>query len=454
MAAPVCQFVDRVGTGAVQRLNLNDGKKLTLMAGPDQRPGPDFSPPALKRAVVNTLMVEGASIPASAYDNRIIRLPLRVKACDEEEMAEILESLHRELDRGNNILKWHPTYNSRPVYFRTFRSPDYRLDQTMEGRGEMKVTLAIVAEPFAYGDYIEQTGTIYNDPEAVANGIHFEIDAIEGDVPTPLYLHFLGSTTQKIVLAARRHGTPTLYWRQCEAMTQGTDTTTQPNDATMSGAGQNFSRTTFVAPADAIRLTWVIAPAAGSSVEYRGVYRAFIRVRRSDNTSDIEARIDIALGEVEVDWVTIPQNLLHQMVDLGLFRLPLGSDPVYDGYRNVMLAARSETIRVRARRTAGAGTIDWDYMVLVPADEELAIAGFDAGGVARVFDGPNDMAHDGDLAGLAVGGVFTPLVGSIPLVTPDQTNLYVVLYGLDVYNGLTDTLVYTARYWPRHLYIR
>ena len=273
MSAPVCQFVDRVGTGAVQRLNLNDGEKLTLLQGPDF-PGPDFSPPALKRAVVNTLLAEGAFIPASAYDNRIIRLPLRVKACNEEEMAEILETLHRELDRGQNVLKWHPTYNSRPVYFRTFRSPDYRLDQTMEGRGELKATLALVAEPFAYGDYVESTGTIDNDPAAVANGLFFEIAGDEGDVPTPLWLWLdvAGAPIGEVVLGVRRHGTPALYWQQCEAMTQLADTAIQANDALMSGAGNNWSLTTFaVTQAMASRLQWgPPAPGAGRRRRRRG----------------------------------------------------------------------------------------------------------------------------------------------------------------------------------------
>src|SRR3990167_1273611 len=227
MAAPICQFVDRVGTGAQQRLNLNDGKRFKLLM--DIAP-PNFSPPSLKRATVSTLLTEGESIPASAYDNRTITLPLRVTGCSAEEMGTILESLHRELDRARNVLKWHPTYNSYPVYFRTFRSPDYHLDQTFEGRGELRITLSLVAEPFAYGNYVEQTGTINKDPEALSNPISFQITGVEGDVPTPLFLHFATIQHAQIAIAARRHGTPALYFEQCEAMTQGTDTTTQPND--------------------------------------------------------------------------------------------------------------------------------------------------------------------------------------------------------------------------------
>ncbi len=461
MALPVCQFVDRVGSGAVQRLNLNDGKNLSLLQGPEARPGPDFSPPALKRSVVNTLLVEGASIPASAYNNRLIRLPLRVKACDEGEMAEILETLHRELDRGNNILKWQPTYNHPAVYFRTFRSPDYRLDQTMEGRGELKVTLAIVAEPFGYGDYVESTGTIYNDPAAVANGIHFEIVATEGDVPTPLWL-FIDNVNvplpedAEFLIASRRHGTPVLYFAQAEAMVQGANTTPQPNNPIYSGAGNNFSLTTFAAPAMDTRLTWTPAPGAGSDDDYRGLYRLFVRVQRSDNTSVFRLRVGPTLPAPWGDEVELALTLNMHMVDLGLFPIPRGPDPVSLGYSGTVMPAENLAFFLQAERVAGAGTLNWDYAVLVPADEELAMANLGPAGPLFdnwIFDGPNDKLLTSD--GILVQS-FEPvsLVGSLPLVTPNQTNLYVSIWGLSINNLIPDTVDYVARYWPRHLYIR
>lgn len=447
MSAPVCQFVDRVGTGAVTRLNLNDGKKLRLL-------DPNFSPPALKRAVVNTLMAEGAFIPASAYDNRVIRLPLRVKACNETEMATILEGLHRELDRGQNILKWHPTYNSRPVYFRTFRSPDYRLDQTVEGRGELNATLTILAEPFAYGDVVESTGTIYNDPVAVANGLFFEIAATEGDVPTPLYI-YMNPALLDIVLAVRRHGTPALYFAQAEALVQGVDTTLQAFDALMSGPGQNFSQTTFATATWQTRLTWDLCPAAGASAEYRGLYRVFVRIRRSDNTSDIDVRMNYGpvLG-IDGPIVTTPKNTVIQLLDLGLLPIPPTPDPVYDGFSGEILPVEHIRFRLQAQRTAGTGQLDWDYVVLVPADEELALF-FGQGAPGTIVDGPNDLIFPGDMvevsASLNLGFGF--LIGSLPLVSPDQTNRYFMLLGIGT-NAIADTTSFTARYWPRHLYIR
>ena len=113
-------------------------------------------------------------------------------------------------------------------------------------------------------------------------------------------------------------------------------------------------------------------------------------------------------------------------------------------------------IVLQAERVAGAGTLDWDYAVLVPADEELAMANFGPAGPLIdnwIFDGPNDVLLVGD-ATRVQSAVPTTIVGSIPLVTPNQTNLYVSIWGLSGTNLIPDTVDYIARYWPRYLYIR
>lgn len=479
MALPVCQFVDRVGTGAQQRLNLNDGKNFSLLQGPDVRPGPDFSPPKLKRAVVNTLLVDGASIPASAYDNRIIRLPLRVKACDEDEMAEILETLHRELDRGQNVLKWHPTYNFRPVYFRTFRSPDYRLDQTMEGRAELKVTLSLVAEPFGYGDRVDSaTITVNNDPAAVANPMYFDITGVEGDIPTPaLVVAEPPSFSERTSLfSIRRHGTPGgVYFRQAEAVTQGVDTTTQPNDAAMSGAGNNFSRTTFAAAAMQMRLSLqnpTPFPAGGafsSSLEYRGTYRVFVRLRKQTAADIMAIRLRFGSAGPTTASVSVPTVAITTvgfMLDLGLLSLPWGTDPQFDGYTNILKLAQSYRLDIEAERTVGAGYLDWDYVLFVPADEELCLVDWISGlsaDIEWVLDGPNDIAFiqttSDEIISVTSGALaaIPRLVGAIPLLTPNQTNRIALIRDAVAnlnFDDVTASVNLVVSHWPRYLYVR
>jgi len=129
-----------------------------------------------------------------------------------------------------------------------------------------------------------------------------------------------------------------------------------------------------------------------------------------------------------------------------------GADPIYDGYSGEILPSNNIIISLWAQRSAGAGNLGWDYLVLVPADEEFVIGSFDIAAPGNIFDGPNDILYKGD--GLSIyGRAVVPRVGSIPLVSPDQTNLYPTLRGINP-NTLADTIDYTARYWPRYLYIR
>ena len=150
--------------------------------------------------------------------------------------------------------------------------------------------------------------------------------------------------------------------------------------------------------------------------------------------------------------VELENHNLRQMADLGLLSVPLAPDPIRDGYSNVILPAQNFAVTFQAERAAGAGSLDWDYVVLVPADEELLIVDTSEYSGAQVIDGANDIVYAGDL--LTVHSPGSPLrVGSIPLVTPNQTNLYTAIRGFFI-NTLADTLTYTARYWPRYLYIR
>ena len=485
MGAPVLQFVDRVGTGSVLRLNMNDGKNLRLLLGPDFS-GPNFSPPTLKRAIVSTLLSEGAQIPASAYDNRLIVLPLRVTACDEAEMASILQSLHRELDRPKNILKWHPTYNFAPVYFRTYRSPDYVLDQTYEGKADLRITLKLMAEPFALGDRVDLANvTVNNDPAAVSNPMYVDISDVLGDVATPLFLKTISSTPTNDLrnvtscIAVRRHGIPGgVYYREAEDRDNTGPDTTQVVDAGASG-GQKM-RTTF---ATDITLTgrlefssWPVSPAANSE-EFRGTYRMFAVVKKSVNSDDIKIQLawsglNIVLSgdpqQFEGDIVTLPTDGLSTfwfLQDLGLFSMPAGPDPVADGYSGIELAVRTLELHVRAGRTSGTGNLEIDFIIAVPADEELTLIKWSGAGPGHPFvvDGPLDTVYGLQAVGSGIISAATGIgafdrAGSIPLLAPNQTNRLVFLQTVGTYvtmfYDVTGTTVLAISYWPRYLYIR
>lgn len=452
MAWPICKFVDRVGAGHTTRLNLNDGDKVRVL----DDPGADFTPPPLKRAVSNTLLVEGARVHASAYDNRVIKLPLRLTGCTAQEAAEFLRDLHRELDREQNVLKWQPVPNIKPVYFRTMRSPDYGLDQRREGAGDLRLTIGLLAEPFGYGDRVDSgIITVDNDPNPAGNPnpMRFDITGVPGDVSTPAYIKCKTLGTRKTLIAVRRHGVPGgVYGLQAEAMVEGADTSAAA-DGTASGGSKEI--TTFATtPGDAARLTTSFpAGAFDFDPDYRGTYRVFARIAVSDDSGYIYMAAITAGYTIKTGHITIAAGGTTgwRWIDLGLLSVPVGYDPVEIGYSGAYHDPHA--ILVEFHAADFAANLNWDCFLIVPADEELCIVEGNDGSADRVFDGPHDCAYIYDSGDPSLYGGLMPFVGEIPQLAPNQVNRLAFIRAVDRDNdNIADTTDLEVSYWPRYLY--
>lgn len=452
------------------RLNLNDD---TTWSAPYD--GFDFSPPRLRRASASTMLADGEQIPASAYENRLLRLRLELHTSTVDQSATEIQKLGRELDRDHNILMWQPG-TSEPVFFRTLRSDVTRLAE-VPGTGTLRLfDVDLVAEPFAYGlPEVLAAQTVNNDPAAGSNGMYFDVTNPKGDVETPVFLAVPASvaSSAQMVFAVRRRGTPSAppvpIVMQAEAMTVETDTAVQSNDPVMSGSGSNYVRTTF---ATVTTMTGRVSISAGSgagtwpltpSADLRGTYRVWVRVRRSvaGDTMQLRLRNVDSSGFVN-DTATAPAGTTNRRwVDLGLLTFPGGADPVTDGYSGVEIPAEDLGIRVEAART-GSGNLDIDVLLLVPADDRLCIVGPAAvSGAYLVLDSAQDMAYiRGSLA--AEGGAYVradkvPIVGRPPMVTPGVVNRITFMRDVaPTTNGddKTSTTVVNPWYWPRYLYVR
>lgn len=445
-------FVDKIDAAPTTRLNLIDGTKWHLVST-------DFSPPPLRRAVVSTLLRDGAEIPVSAYDNRVVRLKLELRETTKDLLATELQKFNRELDRPRNVLRWKAAGAGagKEVFFRTFRSPDYELDIDVD-TNRCLIELELLAEPFAYGLKETATGvTVSRDP---AGGNYFEINAAQakGDVPSPLWLRFDGSTAlNKVLLASRTFTTAQLFLRQCESWTQVVGASAL--DANASGGNVHEITTD---PAGSLTGEWVGFPhplgTVGSSVDYRGTFRIFVRARVTSGTFTLRARIPIASADIG-DRVTIDATTFR-IYDLGLATLPGGPDPVYDGYSNSELPVRTHTLDFYADRTVGTGALRLDYCFACPADEALSVVDWsDLGNDAdqkAVYDGPNDVVYVQNISGPAVhtaGGLSAERTGSLPLVNPNRSNFYFILDDLDA-NSIVGSYTVTWIYWPGWFYIR
>jgi hypothetical protein len=99
---PWLSFVDSIATSPTLRLDLVNPQGLRPMAE-----GTSFGTPELRRAVASTVMTDGARVPASAYDTRVITLVLRPPDnASPDTAASLLQDLVQEVDRPTNFLRW------------------------------------------------------------------------------------------------------------------------------------------------------------------------------------------------------------------------------------------------------------------------------------------------------------------------------------------------------------
>jgi hypothetical protein len=490
MAADILQFVDSVSATAALRLDVNDGVTWILEA-----PSVDFSPPPLQRALAGTLLTDGQVQSGSSYGNRTLRctLSLTTSPPSADTAATQHQILNRELDRDFNIIKWQPAGATSPVFFRTMRSPVTAAHPISPLNTSGVFAVEILAEPFALGLREDvAVVTVNNDPAAGSNGLFFDVSGVKGDVDTPAVIE-CAAASQKcmmLVLGVRQHGTPSdlLHFVQAESLTLGTDTTNPGGgpDATMSGATlNNFVRTSFATDATMVwRTRFTLSGlTAAQRQAIRGTFRLFAVVRRSVSTDTIKFAVSADVTASGVDFtgltqVTFPaggSNTVRTLVDLGLVNLNRAV-PAGVGYATTAQAPAGIGFTIGASRT-GTGTLDWDYVMLVPADESLMLASNGLGGgtvpTTWVLDGVNESSYFPEstaspfagtvgLQDAPPGAAPYGLAGGFPQLRPNHANRIIMTSVVDARAfgvsplsiDKTVTMPLTVSYWPRYLYIR
>lgn len=464
MGAEVVQFVDSISATATIRLTVSLAPWKVLLAGTD------VAPPPFRRATAQTLLMDGAIIPAAAYDNRVVRLHLQLKTNDPTVSATQLQLLHRELDRATNIIRWQPVPTLPPVYFKTFRSPDYDPGASDPGINLHDITLAIPAEPFAIGHRVDISPVaVSNDPNA-ANGRFMDITGVTGDVETPLRISIPGSAVvnRQSLFAIRRRGTPSAapFFLQAESMTQGTDTSvTGATDGTgggasPSGAGSNSSATTFATNTlTPVRLSTTAFPSS-PSVDARGTYRVFMRVRPATAGGIFQIKLEHGIRAIQNPTVTTAvTTTTYTMVDLGLVQIPEGVDPVTDGPGGATLQVVGIPFKLYAQRTGGSGNLNWDYLMLVPADDKLGIISWGSTTPTNfIVDSSSRSVYGVDGSNRVSDIASVGLTSEFPGISPNGgTNRLVYLNDVSPNGGsdaVSSTVTLTCSYWPRYLAVR
>ncbi|MDP9145667.1 MAG: hypothetical protein M3N43_13425 [Actinomycetota bacterium] len=455
------QFVDAISATPTIRLNLNNDTPWRI-----HKEGTDLPPPRLRRAMAGSLLADGMTVPSAAYDNRVVTLSLVLyRDTTAEAAASALQDLAQELDRpGGNLLLWQPDTDA-PVFFRTLRSD---FGSVRWEPAEKRAVVTLYAEPFAYGLKETQSPvTVNNDPAAGSNGLFLDVSSVKGDVETPLCLSLPGTSINTTggrqgAIAVRRRGTPSSapFVLQCEAMTVGTNTTLQANDAVMSGSSNNYLRCTFTSASLQARATMATFPAA-AGVDVRGTYRVYLRYRKTVSGDVITARI-LAVADSQTvtnDTVTLPSGTDIRYVDLGLLPWPLGPDPGDDGYSRTALAVKGYSLQIDAGRTSGSGNLDFDCLLFVPADDRFAVVKWPINPSTTVIvDSTRDMVYALGTVGEVRSTEFPQITGGLPMVSPGQTNRITFIrdVGSTASGGddKTGSTAVTSYYWPRYLYAR
>jgi hypothetical protein len=458
------QFVDSIVETATVRLSLTTAPWRVLFVGTD------VSPPQLRRATVSTMLADGALIPAVAYDNRVVRLHLQLDDKTPAAAATALQALRRELDRPSNILRWQPEPTLSPVYFKTFRSPD-TVDAIDHGINLFDFTCEIPAEPFSLGHRVDVTPVaVSNDPNAGASGRFMDITAPQGDTETPLRISVTGSAvaSRQGLFAMRRRGTVSSLplFTQCETLTQGTDTSvTGATDGTgggasPSGAGSNSSATTFATNTlTPVRLSTTAFPTT-PSVDVRGTYRVFVRVRPATAGGIFQIKLEHGIRAIQNATVTTTvTTTTYTMVDLGLVQIPEGIDPITDGPGGATLAVVGIPIKLYAQRTGGSGNLNWDCLYFIPADDRLCLVSWGSTApTSFVLDGISRTIYGIDGSGRIADIGQTAFSGDFPSITPGITNRLVYINDTTPNPGSSDavstSVTLTASYWPRYLSVR
>ena len=442
-----------------------------------QNDGTEFAPPSLRRAVASTLLRDGSVYPASAYDDRVLRLRVGLYAATADAAAVAMQALAAEVDRATNIVKWQPTGASKAVYFRTYRSDATRITEVSGDPDAFRtVEVELLAEPFALGaQQVLAPITISNEPlTGVTNPQYATIPAAQvlGDVDTPAVLRFASPTVtgrQSLVAIRSRNLNGTFHTFHLEEGNNAADTTEPGVDVNMSGPSNNYTRTTFATtPGMVNRVTYPSFPPVGfTSSAFRGTYRVFLRYRKSVAGDVIRVRLlwgGVAIpGAVVGQTVTLVQSTDRRYADLGLVSLPAGADPETDGYSGLLWPASGVPLAVQAERATGSGNLDMDVLVFVPADERLCLVSWpDISGLA-VLDGIREMAYEQSWDDASAGpgpigdALGIPTVGLFPAFAAGEDNRVYVMPCVGTtgtQDTLTDQTVMYATYWPRYLYAR
>ena len=436
MTAALVQFVDYMVGSPTVLLDINDETSWWVNSF-------DAPPPRLRRSVANNAMRDGGYVSSASYDMRVLSIGLDLRTASQDTWATEFQKLARILDGASSILKYQPNGASKPVFFKVSRSDVSSLYDQLASAAFRKATVDLLAEPFAYGLLETATTSIGFDPHS--SGCFYDFTPL-GDAPTPLILQDMSQARHSGMVSVRSAGTSWTFFHQAESCTLGTDTTNPGGaaDAAMSGNGTtNYRRTSFAT------VSGMVARITTPAISGTGRYHVVAGLRRSDNTSAIRVQRGAAYtGDVPAAAVTTALTTSRQYVYLGI--LPL------DGPTGSTMA--SSGLPLQAARDSGAGTLDWDLVFLIPADERSMFwtgLSESPSTATTIINGETETAFWWDSGGKFQPNYIGQVSGGFPVVVPGKTNrVYLLRWESTGVSTLPGGDSWSVSYYPKYLMVR
>lgn len=392
--------------------------------------------------------------------------------------AIAFRDLARILLASDAWLRVQMTASSPPVWFRTWRSTPggMSLERVMlatggVASGKYAVPLTLTADPFAVGALLTlATGTVNNDPVAGTNPNVLLLGAPVGDAAAPAVVTVDKWATSNQTNLIQITTIPTGYTAPYrvnigtgDALTTllsvgspATDSTAvggSHRQASLSGTG-TWEDGTTVTTMSAFDVELPDLPA--------GDYLVYVRLRPSDTTAVAEIAMQIGHSGM-VFYRTLhamigPDPVQWRWLAMGLVQFPVGVT-IPTGMRLAAPTVTDAAVRMTARRTAGAGGIDFDAIALIPSSPTSAALAISHSGTDTA--GPETVDSEIEDVYKLSGGAYLPtnleVAGGFPYLHPGQAHAlhrFEQIQGSAVGDRKDASEPVTVSYRPRYLWMQ
>lgn len=395
-------------------------------------------------------MRDGLNVSSSLYAARLVTLVLEVRTTtSQDNNATQMQLLARELDRAGNFLKYQPNGLTKPVFFVVLRSDISNVQDVPAQAAMREVTVDLLCEPFALG-LREDIASANVANAATGTDLVLAVTGIIGDVVAPAVVWTDSSLTLSTVALSNSLKAPVLLEAEVDTTTSATVSNVTADATYSNSAGKRWT------PAASGSLYTVFVALTIPAGIPAGNYKVYARVKKSVAGDTWIAQVQADSASSNADDFTLAASTEFQMVDMGYLNL----SSVKPGHAAAELPLSAQQLTFQVGRPSGSGTLDLDFLALVPADNSTAHVAFPSyASKAWVADAVSDDVYlttaGGPFAGgaeLAQGWGFTRS-GALVSLSPGVTN-YLCLVRLGDGIPVSTTTGLNLSYWPAYLRIR